>query len=226
MATSEVAQELYTELECEVYHELEEFIGDPQFVAALERPCKAPGKDGLLAQATGWASGSGGGPMPMQPPQPAGQPTADPPAAGAAAPAGSAASERAAPPRHWARPSGPDAEFGFVGNISRDGTISLHAPAMVSYTYRNPQALYIAACIIDLPEAQALTPKQLQAALLDALKCLKRSRFRQALSWGGFVYRWTAYTASVLQMYQNPWLMRALLTALWATSRVSMRLLL
>ncbi|KAG2502250.1 hypothetical protein HYH03_000736 [Edaphochlamys debaryana] len=87
-------------------------------------------------------------------------------------------------------------------------------------------AFYIAACVMDMPEAQQLTPKQLQAALLDALRTLKRNRFQRACSWGRRIYRWSMTTYSAVQFYQNPWLMRALVTALWATSRVSMRLLL
>ncbi|EFJ53240.1 hypothetical protein VOLCADRAFT_115817 [Volvox carteri f. nagariensis] len=87
-------------------------------------------------------------------------------------------------------------------------------------------AFYIAACISDLPEAQSLTPKQLQTALLDALRTLKRSRFQRVCTWGRRMYRWSTYTYSAVQMYQNPWLMRALLAALWAASRVSMRVLL
>lgn len=61
---------------------------------------------------------------------------------------------------------------------------------------------------------------------LLSLQSLKRSRFQKACSFGRRVYRWTTYTYSAVQVYQNPWLMRALLTALWATSRVSMRFLL
>ncbi|KAG2432350.1 hypothetical protein HYH02_012924 [Chlamydomonas schloesseri] len=87
-------------------------------------------------------------------------------------------------------------------------------------------AFYIAACIQDLPEAQQMTPRQLQLALVEALRNLKRSRFQRMCAWGRRVYCWSTYTYSAVQMYQNPWLMRALITALWAASRVSLRLLL
>ncbi len=90
---AEAAQELYTELECEVrevqhargasdlskarlglpclphiqvFHELEQFVSDPHFVAALDRPAK-DGKAGLLQRWTNWAQrGSNKGPKDAQ----------------------------------------------------------------------------------------------------------------------------------------------------------------
>ena len=54
---------------------------------------------------------------------------------------------------------------------------------------------------------------------------LKASKFKQLCSWGRHVYRWSAMSYSCLQLYQNPWLVQAVLTAIWTFSRVSMKAL-
>ncbi|MEW5303663.1 MAG: hypothetical protein WDW36_006334 [Sanguina aurantia] len=86
-------------------------------------------------------------------------------------------------------------------------------------------AWYIATVLAKLPEAQALPPAELQAALISTLQGLRKTRFKQLCSWGRFVYRWTAMSYSALQMFQNPWLVQAVLTALWACSRTLIRVL-
>jgi hypothetical protein len=42
---------------------------------------------------------------------------------------------------------------------------------------------------------------------------------------GRHVYRWSALTYSALQMYQNPWLVQAVIGAVWTFSRIGMRLI-
>ncbi|GLC46379.1 hypothetical protein PLESTB_001768900 [Pleodorina starrii] len=196
-ARSEAEQELYTELAEEVYHELEQFVADPAFCNALEKPAR--NKDGILARwRTGWGKAQ----------------RQDSQAAGS--------SERMvedlepAPSEEMAASSS-----GTAGDGLQDSFVVIDKKDAVE-----SMAFYVAACIADLPEAQALTPKELQSALVDALRTLKRSRFQRVCTWGRRVYRWSTYTYSAVQVYQNPWLMRALLAALWATSRVSMRMLL
>jgi hypothetical protein len=39
-------------------------------------------------------------------------------------------------------------------------------------------------------------------------------------SWGRLLYRSAAISFSALQLYSNPWLLRAVLSALWASSRL------
>ncbi|KAG2443553.1 hypothetical protein HXX76_001905 [Chlamydomonas incerta] len=98
---------------------------------------------------------SAGGPMPMRPPKSADAAGGDAPASSDPASSSTSASSQtstgastststgdatgaaaATVPRHWARETGPDSEFDFVGNISRDGSISLTAPHLITYTYR------------------------------------------------------------------------------------------
>ncbi|KAF5836099.1 hypothetical protein DUNSADRAFT_6470 [Dunaliella salina] len=84
-------------------------------------------------------------------------------------------------------------------------------------------AFYLAQCIAAHPEAQKLAPKQLQDALSSTLQGLKQTRFKQLCTYGRSAYRWSALTYSALQMYQNPWLIRAVITTIWAFSKLGMR---
>ncbi|KAG2439665.1 hypothetical protein HXX76_005015 [Chlamydomonas incerta] len=217
--TSEVAQELYTELEEEVYNELEHFVADPAFASSLARKQSSGAANSWLAKlwkghtprqsapaATTAPSASEQNQQNAATSQPL---TADAPAEVAAVETASSFSPAANAAAQVLDASDGD---GFVLVDKHDAVECL--------------AFYIAACIQDLPEAQQLTPRQLQLALVEALRNLKRSRFQRMCAWGRSVYCWSTYTYSAVQMYQNPWLMRALITALWAASRVSLRLLL
>lgn len=86
-------------------------------------------------------------------------------------------------------------------------------------------AYYIAIYINRFPEARKMEPKQLQKALSSAFKVVRRGKFKQVWEWGRRVYRWSALGYSALQMYQNPWLIQAVLTALWTFSRLSIKAL-
>eukprot|EP00892_Ulva_mutabilis_P004751 jgi/Ulvmu1/2648/UM014_0100.1 len=86
-------------------------------------------------------------------------------------------------------------------------------------------ASYLAAWLSQTPEAQNLEPKQLQAALLSSLKEMKKSRFRQLLVWGKYIYRGAAFAYSALMVYENPWLVRAVMTAMWSATAVVMQML-
>lgn len=57
------------------------------------------------------------------------------------------------------------------------------------------------------------------------LQELKKSRFRQLLVWGKYVYRGAAFAYSALMMYENPWLVRAVVTTLWSAGAVLMQML-
>ncbi|GLI61513.1 hypothetical protein VaNZ11_003893 [Volvox africanus] len=197
-ARSEAAQELYTELEEEVYHELEHFVADPAFCAALEKPTR----DSVLARWTGWGK-SQRQPIKVMDTE------------------GMKFSERIVDDIELVPDEPTASSSGVASDNQQDSFVVIDKKDAVE-----SMAYYIAACISDLPEAQTLTPKQLQTALLDALRTLKRSRFQRVCTWGRRMYRWSTYTYSAVQMYQNPWIMRALLAALWAGSRMSIRLLL
>lgn len=121
-------------------------------------------------------------------------------------------------------------------------------------------AYYIAQCLAKHPDAQVMSPKQLQEALGSALKAsakpdtsacsvrhamlcypacvchaftsvlpccaaqsMKQSKFRRLCTLGTKAYRWTTLSYSALQVYQNPWLVQAVLTALWTFSRIGAR---
>lgn len=81
-------------------------------------------------------------------------------------------------------------------------------------------AYYIALYISRMPEAQRMQPKELQMALRETFAILRRSKWRMVWSWGRLIYRSAAVSFSALQLYNNPWLLRAVLSALWASSRL------
>ena len=54
---------------------------------------------------------------------------------------------------------------------------------------------------------------------------MKKSKFRQLLAWGRYIYRGVAFAYSALMIYENPWLVRAVVTALWSASAVVIQML-
>ncbi|GFR47365.1 hypothetical protein Agub_g9071, partial [Astrephomene gubernaculifera] len=91
---------------------------------------------------------SAGKAMPMRPRKTPTAPSNAVPAAAASAdaPATTVASSnqdgshsQASIPYHWSRPTGPDVEMDFAGNISPNATISWTAPHLVTYSYRMGQ---------------------------------------------------------------------------------------
>lgn len=56
-----------------------------------------------------------------------------------------------------------------------------------------------------------------------AVQGMKQSRFKQICRAGHHAYRWTALGYSAFQMYSNPWICQAILQALWAFSRLTLR---
>lgn len=81
-------------------------------------------------------------------------------------------------------------------------------------------AFYIALYISRLPEARNMGAKELQSALRETFAVLRRSRWRLVWGWGKVLYRSAAVSFSALQLYNNPWLLRAVLSALWTSSRL------
>lgn len=86
-------------------------------------------------------------------------------------------------------------------------------------------AYYIALYLSRAPEARYMDPKQLQAALKQTFTSIRRSRYRVVWDWGRRLYRWGAISYSALQLYEHPWVVRALLCAIWTSSKMAMGLL-
>lgn len=72
--------------------------------------------------------------------------------------------------------------------------------------------------VLPLPPSPSLPPCTHTHARTQSLR---RSKVKRLCEWGRYVYRWSAFTYSAVQMYQNPWLIQALLTALWTFSKVA-----
>jgi hypothetical protein len=85
---------------------------------------------------------------------------------------------------------------------------------------------FIAHYMTTLPEAQHLQPRELQAALSATLQSLRKGRVRQLWAWGRFLYRGVAIGYSVFSMYENPWLVRAVLAAIWTASKMMVGMIL
>lgn len=83
-------------------------------------------------------------------------------------------------------------------------------------------AYYIALYLASEPAARQLDPKALQAALRSTLATMRRSRYRVVWDWGRWLYRGAAVSYSALQLYEHPWLVRALVTALWTSGRLAL----
>jgi hypothetical protein len=87
-------------------------------------------------------------------------------------------------------------------------------------------AYYVAQCIVQSnPKVLTMTPQELQHAIQGSLQDLKKTRAQKLWKAGRMVYKWTALSYSALQMYHNPWLIRAILYALITFSRISWTLL-
>lgn len=61
------------------------------------------------------------------------------------------------------------------------------------------------------------TPSQVRVLCVQDLK---KTKFRQVLQWGRYAYRGATMTYSAFMVYQNPWLVRAVVSALWSAGTV------
>ena len=52
------------------------------------------------------------------------------------------------------------------------------------------------------------------------LQELKKGRVRKLWEWGHVLYRITAFSYGAFSVYENPWLVRAVLAALWTACRM------
>ncbi|KDD75905.1 hypothetical protein H632_c443p0 [Helicosporidium sp. ATCC 50920] len=79
---------------------------------------------------------------------------------------------------------------------------------------------FIAAYIVTLPEARGLDPAELRSALVGTVAELRRGRLRRLWDSGTSLCRGAAMVAGAFSAYTNPWLARALVSALWTGMRV------
>jgi hypothetical protein len=52
------------------------------------------------------------------------------------------------------------------------------------------------------------------------LQELRKGRVRRLWEWGRAIYRITAFSYGAFSVYENPWLVRAVLAALWTACRM------
>lgn len=52
-------------------------------------------------------------------------------------------------------------------------------------------------------------------------QAIRRSRYRVIWDWGRCLYRWGAVSYSALQLYEHPWLVRAVVAGVWASSKMA-----
>ena len=52
------------------------------------------------------------------------------------------------------------------------------------------------------------------------LQELRKGRVRRLWEWGRMLYRITAFSYGAFSVYENPWLVRAVLAALWTACRM------
>lgn len=78
---------------------------------------------------------------------------------------------------------------------------------------------FVAGYIVSVPEAKGMRPEELQAALGVAFLEIRKSRVRHLWEWGRSLYRAAAVSYAASSMYNNPWLVMAVLKATWAAAR-------
>ena len=83
----------------------------------------------------------------------------------------------------------------------------------------NAVAFFLAAYISSLPEGQSLEPKQLQRAVQQALREIRKGRVRKLWDWGRWVYRATALSYGAFAAYTNPWVAEAVFKAVFTFAR-------
>ena len=83
----------------------------------------------------------------------------------------------------------------------------------------NALAAFLAAYIVALPEGQSMEPKQLQHAVRQALREIRKGRVRKLWDWGRFLYRAAAMSYGAFAAYTNPWIAEAVLKALFTCAR-------
>lgn len=50
---------------------------------------------------------------------------------------------------------------------------------------------------------------------------MHKSHFRMVIDYGRYIYRFSAIGYSAIQLYENPWVVRAVATAVWASGKLA-----
>jgi len=79
---------------------------------------------------------------------------------------------------------------------------------------------FIVQCVVMHPQAKELSPENLQVALTKTLGELRRSKVRSLWTWSKAVYKGTAWTYGVVNAYTHPWVVKAILMAVWHSMRM------
>ncbi|KAL0054096.1 hypothetical protein WJX82_003687 [Trebouxia sp. C0006] len=79
---------------------------------------------------------------------------------------------------------------------------------------------FVAAYLATVPEAQHMKPAELQQALTSTFRDLRKGHVRKFWEWGRCAYRCIAFSYGAFSVYENPWLVRAVVTALWTAGKV------
>ncbi|KAL6774297.1 hypothetical protein ACKKBG_A24460 [Auxenochlorella protothecoides x Auxenochlorella symbiontica] len=108
----------------------------------------------------------------------------------------------------------PDGDFASVSEDTGDYVVVEHADAVAAMSH------FIAAYIVTLPEAASCDSRQLQKALAETIQELRKGRVRRLLDWGRTIYRAVAVSYGAFSAYTNPWLAKAVLTALLTAVRM------
>ncbi len=80
-------------------------------------------------------------------------------------------------------------------------------------------ASFLAAYIVALPESHSMEPKQLQKAVRQSLKDIRKGKVRRLFDWGKTLYRVTAMTSGAYAACSNPWIADAILRSLFTAAR-------
>lgn len=80
-------------------------------------------------------------------------------------------------------------------------------------------AEFLAAYIVTLPESRNMNPEQLQGAVQQALKEMRKGTLQKAWEWGRLVYRTAAFGYGAFAVYTNPWVAIAIMKSLFTCIR-------
>lgn len=83
----------------------------------------------------------------------------------------------------------------------------------------NALANFLAAYIIALPEGKRMEPKQLQKAVKDSLREIRKGKVRKLWDWGRWIYRAAALGYGAFAAYTNPWVAEAVVKTLFTCAR-------
>uniref|UniRef100_A0A061S5B5 Uncharacterized protein n=1 Tax=Tetraselmis sp. GSL018 TaxID=582737 RepID=A0A061S5B5_9CHLO len=81
-------------------------------------------------------------------------------------------------------------------------------------------AVFVARYVVSLPEARQMEPKDVQRAVANAFAELRMGRIRRLWTWARYLYRCAALGYSALSLYQHPWIVAAVLRAVYTSARL------